>query len=83
MKKLILTALSLSILTSAAYAAGPNSGREAGYRPVAPAAQAEALGQESLLKAQAVAPQKATREELDEYAGRAIKANPENYRTKK
>lgn len=77
MKKIILTALSLSILASAAYAA-PNSGREAGYRPV----QAEAQGQTSQLKVQAVAP-KATREELDDYAGRAIKANPENYRTKK
>lgn len=79
MKKLILTALSLSILASAAYAAGPNSGREAGYRPAAPAVQAE---KETQLKTQTVAP-KATREELDDYAGRAIKANPENYRTKK
>ena len=79
MKKLILTALSLSMLASAAFAAGPNSGREEGYPPRVLGEQASEVSQS---KVQTMT-SKATREELDDYAGRAIKANPENYRTKK
>ena len=73
MKKLVLTALSLSILTSTAYASrgdGADNVRERIERNHSQAqpTQVEASAQ----------PQMKSREELDRYAGMAIKANPEN-----
>lgn len=78
MKKFILTALSLSFFASAAYAsrgAGADNFHERLER-----------NRSQVQSTQAVAPtqkQGASREELDSYAGKAILANPENYRTRK
>lgn len=78
MKKIILTALSLSILTSAAYASrgdGADNIRERIERN-----RIQAQSTQAVPAAQA---QMKSREELDRYAGMVIKANPENYRTKR
>ncbi|MBI3145984.1 MAG: hypothetical protein HYZ18_12170 [Pseudogulbenkiania sp.] len=78
MKKLVLTALSLSILASAAYASrgdGADNIRERmeRNRSQVQSTQADASAQHQMK----------SREELDRYAGMVIQANPENYRTKK
>ncbi|AXK38072.1 hypothetical protein [Crenobacter cavernae] len=84
MKKLVLTALSLSVLASAAFADGGDNARafierNAVHSQYVQQMATSAQRQEpaSGLKVQAPSP-----EALSHYADHAIKNNPENYRSK-